>query len=175
MQQIASLKNIKSCEYDNISSFFVTVSAEILANPLSYLFNLAFQFGMFPLCLKTAKAIPIFKNGDKSDISNYRPISILSTSSKILEKLICVRARQFLQKHSILSPTQYGFRPMLSTSDATPDLLTSTYDNINNHQYTALLFLDLKKAFYTVNHEILINKMDDYGIREQLKLSLLLF
>ena len=103
MQQIASLKNKKSRGYDNISAFFIVVGAQVLANPLSYLFNLAFQFGMFPLCLKIAKVIPIFKSGDKSDISNYRPISILSTFSKILEKLMCVRTRKFLHKHSISS------------------------------------------------------------------------
>ena len=137
------------------------MGAQVLANPLSYLFNLAFQFGMFPLCLKTAKVIPVFKSGDKS---NYRSISILLTFSKILEKLICVRTRKFLHKHSILSPTQYGFRPMHWTSDAMLDL-SSTFDNINNHQYTALLVLDLKKVFDAVSHEILINKMNHYGIR----------
>ena len=88
MQQRASLKNKKSCRYDNISAFFIVVGVQVLSNPLSYLFNLAFQFRMFPLCLKTAKVIPIFNSGDKSDISNYRPISIPSTFSKILEKLI---------------------------------------------------------------------------------------
>ena len=96
MQQKASLKNKKSYGYDNISAFFIVVSAQVLANPLSYLLNLAFQFSMFPLCLKTAKVIPIFRGGDKSDISNYLPISILSTFSKFLEKLICVRTRKFL-------------------------------------------------------------------------------
>ena len=114
-QQISSLKNKKSCGHDNISAFFIVVGAQVLANLLSYLFNSAFQFGMFPLCLKTAKVIPIFKSGDKSDISNYRPISILSTFSKILEKLICVRTRKLLLKHSIYprpSMVLVTFRPM---------------------------------------------------------------
>ena len=100
-------------------------------------------------------------------MGNYRPISILSTFLKILEKLIYSRTQSFLEKHSITLPTQYGFRPAYSTSHAMIDILTSTLDNINVNKNTALLLLDLKKAFYrpTVNHDILLNKLNHYGIR----------
>lgn len=165
MQQIHSLKNKKSCGCDNIATYFVILAANVLANPLSILLNYSFEFGIFPECLKTAKIIPIFKSGDKNEINNYRPISILSIFSKILEKLIAIRTRKFLEKHSILMPTQYGFRPMHSTSHAMLDVLTASFDNINHKKYTALLFLDLKKAFDTVNHKILISKLQHYGIR----------
>ena len=98
-------------------------------------------------------------------MGSYRPISILSTFSKILEKLIYSRTQSFLEKHSITLPTQYGFRPAYSTSHAMIDILTSTLDNINVNKNTALLLLDLKKAFDTVNHDIMLKKLNHYGIR----------
>ena len=129
LQEINSLKNKKSCGYDNIPVYFFKVAAKVLATPLSILFNYSLRYGIFPDCLKTAKVVPIFKKGDKNEINNYRPISLLSTFSKILEKLICKRMRRFLDKHSIISSNQYGFRSSLSTTHAMLDVLTSTYDN----------------------------------------------
>ena len=165
MRLIHSLKNNKSSGHDNISAYFLIVTAEVIAIPLTTLFNSAFKLGIFPSCLKIARVIPVFKSGEKTDLNNYRPISILSTFSKILEKLICDRTQLFLDKHSILLSTQYGFRPFHSTSHAMLDLLTSTYDNINDNKHTAFLLLDLKKAFDTVNHSILLRKLQHYGIR----------
>ena len=88
-----------------------------------------------------------------------------SPISKILEKLIHVRAINFFNKHSVLLPTQYGFRANHSTSHALTNVLTSLHDNINDAKYTALLLLDLKKAFDTVNHKTLLTKLEHYGIR----------
>ena len=164
-QQIYSLSSKKSSGPDEISAHFLVVAANVLAFPLTILFNYAFEFGIFPSCLKTAKVIPIFKSGIKTDISNYRPISILSYFSKNFEKLVCKRTRSFLDKNSVLLPTQYGFRPLYSTSHAMLDLLTTSLDNINCNKSTALILLDLKKAFDTLNHNILINKLLHYGIR----------
>ena len=127
MRVIHSLKNNKSSGHDNISAYFLIVAAEVIAIPLTTLFNSTFKLGIFPSCLKIARVIPVFKSGEKTDLNNYRPISILSTFSKILEKLICDRTQLFLDKHSILLSTQYGFRPFHSTLHAMLDLLTSTY------------------------------------------------
>ena len=162
---ILGLKNTKSNGKDNISAYFLKVGAKVIAAPLAQLFNYTFLLGIFPASLKIAKILPIYKSGDKSDVSNYRPISILSPISKILEKLIHVRSINFLNKHSVLLPTQYGFRANHSTSHALTDVLTSLYDNINDENYTALLLLDLKKAFDTVNHKTLLTKLEHYGIR----------
>ena len=147
---ISGLKNTKSNGKDNISAYFLKVAAKVIAAPLAQLCNYTFLLGIFPALLKIAEIVPINKSGDKSDVSNYRPISILSPISKILEKLIHVRSINFFNKHSVLLPTQYGFRANHSTSHALTDVLTSLYDNINDENYTALLLLNLKKAFDTV-------------------------
>ena len=149
--QINSIKNSKSCGHDEVSSYFLKVAANILAAPLSYFFNTCFTSDIFPDCLKIAKVIPVFKWGSKTDTTNYRPISILSPFSK---------TTAYLEKHWLLLPTQFG-----STTHALLDVGTSCYDNINDTNYTALLFLDPKKAFDSVKHEIFIHKLEHYGIR----------
>ena len=107
---ISGLKNTKSNGKDNISAYFLKMAAKVIAAPLAQLFNYTFLLGNFPASLKIAKIVPIYKSGDESDVSNYRPIFILSPISKILEKLIHVRSISFFNKHSVLLPTQYGFR-----------------------------------------------------------------
>ena len=102
---IRSLSSFKSCGFDNIPIFFLNLAADILAHPLALLFESCFALGIFPDKLKIAKIIPVLKKGDRQEISNYRPISILSCLSKILEKLIYVRTVSFLNKNSILIPT----------------------------------------------------------------------
>ena len=161
-----SLNCYKSPGYDNIPVYFIRSVAEILAYPLSILVNHSFELGYFPNCLKTAKIIPLYKSGDKSLPTNYRPISILTCFSKILEKLIYNRLMNFIDKHSVISSTQYGFRKHHSTTHAIADV-TLTYDNINKNEFTGLVFLDLKKAFDTVSHSILLGKLNHYGSRGQ--------
>ena len=115
--------------------------------------------------MKEAKIIPVFKTGDKLLMSNYRPISILSSFSKIFEKCIYKRLFSFFDKHKVLSPNQYSFRPGFNTTHAITDIVTTAYENMGNNHYTGLIFLDLKKAFDTLNHNILISKLNHYGIR----------
>ena len=105
----------KYCGHDNISAYFLKVAIDILTVPLTALFNFSLKYGIFPDCLKAVKIIPIFKQGDKLEVSNYRPIFILTAFSKILEKLLCKKTHSFLNKHSIIVPTHYGFRPSCST------------------------------------------------------------
>ena len=98
------------------------------------LFNHTCNFVVFPDCLETPKVIPVLKGGDSSEISNYWPISIVSIFSEMFEKLIAIWMHTFLDKQSILMPTQYWFRPMHSSLHAMLDLLTSTFDNINQNK-----------------------------------------
>ena len=115
--------------------------------------------------MKNAKVIPLFKTGSKTELSNYRPISLLSCQSKVMEKLIYSRLINYLNKNSILHPNQNGFRSGLSTSNALLDVVTTTYDNINKMLDTLLIFIDYKKAFDTVCHKIFFSKLEHYGIR----------
>ena len=115
--------------------------------------------------MKIAKVVPLYKSSDRSNASNYRPISLLPCLSKVIEKLIYSRLTNFLNKHSILHQNQYDFHQGLSTSHALIDIATRIYDSIEKSFYTALVFVDYQKAFDTVCHGILFSKLERYGIR----------
>ena len=150
---------------DGIDSYFIRISCDVITLYITQLYSLSFDFGIYPECLKTAKIIPIFKTGLKTEVNNYRPISLLSNFSKFLEKLIYSRLTKFLEKHKILRDNQYGFRENLSTTHAMLDIMIKISCNIKNEKITGLIFLDFKKAFDTMSHDILLLKLDHYGIR----------
>ena len=132
---------------------------------LVYLNNESISDGVFPDQLKIARVTPIHKAGDTKCLTNYRPISVLPIFSKISEKLINTRLLDFLTKYSILSNSQYGFRPKLSTSMALLQLVEDLSRAMDEGDYAVGVFIDLAKAFDTVNHGILLSKLEHYGIR----------
>ena len=139
---------------------------EILAPVLFLYFVHAFELGLFPKIFKTAKLIPIFKSGNKQNIQNYCPISLLPSLSKFLEKLIKNRLINFFDKYEIIYDYQYEFRENRSVVHRLLDVSVQTLDAIQNKQHTALLLMDIRKAFDTVSHNIVLQKLYHYGIRE---------
>ena len=115
--------------------------------------------------LKIASAIPIFKKDSKLIVSNYRPISLLSNINKILEKLMFTRVYEFLEKHKCIYKLQFGFRSKHSTNHALINITETIRSALDSKKVAAGIFVDLQKAFDTVNHEILVQKLNHYGVR----------
>ena len=162
---INSLNPHKATGYHNISSYFLRIENKILSPVLSLFFECVFELGVFPQIFKTAKVIPIHKSGNKKLVSNYRPTSLLSSLSKVLNKLIKHRLVNFFNKHNVLYDYRCGFRKKHSVIHALLDVTTLTYDAMQNNSYTALLLMDLRKAFDIVSHHILLHKLYHYGVR----------
>ena len=162
---INSLKNSKSTGYDEFTIKFIKLSAPILVPALEKIFNLSIQTGVYPNSLKVAKVIPIFKKGDPTSVNNYRPISILSPINKIFEKILYSRLISFIDKNQLLYKYQYGFRKNHSTEHALIELVDQIKLNMDKKKMTCGIFIDLSKAFDTVDHQILLAKLENYGIR----------
>ena len=132
--------------------------------PIIKIANISFLTGIHPDHLKIAKVIPIFKSGSKMLTSNYRPILLLSNLNKILEKLMFSRVLTFLEKENLIFNSQFGFRPKHSTNHALINLTEQIKEALDQGQYAVGVFVDLQKAFDTVNHNILMQKLNRYGI-----------
>ena len=161
---IAQLPNKKSHGYDKINNCLLKELRPVIIAPLNIAFNRSLEEGIFPDSMKDADTVPLFKSKCKLDCNNYRPISLLITLSKLLEKIIYNRTIAFLSKHDILFSSQYGFRKKHSCSDAIMEL-SEILKNNENGIHTACVFLDLSKAFDTLDPEILPKKMQNYEIR----------
>ena len=154
----------KACGIDNLPSKLLKHSAPVISKPLSFLVNLSLKTGSFPQKWKTAKITPLHKSGDTTNTDNYRPISVLPTLSKILEREIHRQIMTYLETHSLLSRNQFGYRSKRSTQLATTLFLDNIRFEINKGKLVGALFIDLSKAFDTIGHSILLNKLPASGI-----------
>ena len=162
---IKSFKTKKSTGEDGISMELLKQLCEPCSTPISTLINMSLQQGIFPDAMKIAKVIPIHKAKATDIFNNYRPISLLSNVSKILEKVVHRRLLSFMTKHRILYDGQYGFRPKRSTIDAITDFVSDVLPSLDKRNTSLAVYLDLSKAFDTINHGILLRKLEYYGIR----------
>lgn len=162
---IFSLAPSAACGYDDVSSSILRGTAWNVVDILSHLVNLSFQSGVFPEALKKAVVVPIHKKDNKRNVENYRPISLLSVFSKLYEKLMKSRLVSFLSKHNFLSDHQFGFREGRGCEQALEAFLDRVSQDLNDGKTVAALFLDVCKAFDTVNHDLLLRKIYAIGVR----------
>ena len=165
LKVIKSFKSKKSSGNDGISMTLIKQLGPSCSIPITYIINLSLSQGIVPDSMKLAKVIPIFKSKSRNSFSNYRPISLLATISKILEKVVYRRLYSFLTVNNILYDRQYGFRSGRSTIHAVTEFMSDILPALDDNHKCVSVFLDLSKAFDTIDHNILIDKLKFYGVR----------
>lgn len=155
----------KGCGPFSIPSIVLFHMRHKLAKPISWIANICIMTGIHPDKLKLQKVIPFFKKGSKLSTANYRPISLLSNINKIIEKLVFNRVLSFLNRNNVIYEKQFGFRPKHSTNHALINIVDTISNAIDSGKLAAGVFVDFQKAFDTVDHNILISKLEHYGIR----------
>ena len=167
LKQLKCLKLKKATGLDGLPARLLKDSAAVIADCVKHLLNLSIETGAVLSEWKQAKVVPLFKSGSKDDLDNCRPISVLPILSKILEKAVFHQLHSYLSENSLLSPYQSGFRENHSTQMAVTFLTDKIRGNMDKGLLTGAAFIDLKKAFDTVPHDGLLNKLYRYGIQDQ--------
>ena len=161
---IKSLQPKNSCDIDGLSTKLIKNIATEISWPLAHVYRLSLSSGIFPAGLKNSRTVPIFKTGNPELCDNYRPIALLSTLSKILEKIISVQLVNHLDRNNILYKHQYGFERNKSTEHSLIHATNYISRAMNDNKYCVGVFFDLRKAFDVCSHDILLMKLSKMGV-----------
>lgn len=171
LKTISLLKNKKSCGIDQISVRVLKCISESVCEPIAHLANVMFLTQRFPSELKTGIITPVYKKGERNCVANYRPVTVLSVFSKVLERLLYARMVEFADKYKLISDCQHGFRAGRSTESAAAGLVDFVYKRMDQGDYVAGLFFDLSRAFDSLDHNFFLKKLVGCGFRDIAELA----
>lgn len=154
----------KSAGPDNLDPYLLMTAADIITEPVTYIFNLSLLSNSIPQIWKAAYVLPLLKGGDPSELNNYRPISKLPALAKVLESLVNSQLKNYLSANNILSEAQSGFRTGHSTISAALSVTNDIINTLDKKQHCAALFIDLSKAFDSVDHALLLTRLSSIGL-----------
>ena len=160
---ISTVNTKKATGLDGISAKFIRDGCSVIASPITHILNLSLSQSTVPNAFKEARVVPLYKKGGRGEVGNYRPVSILPVVSKIFERIVYDQLSKHLDKHNILYKYQSGFRKSYSTETALIDLSDRIKFSMDNGLYTGMVMIDLQKAFDTVNHAIMSDKLGAIG------------
>ena len=172
MHYLSKLTPSHSCGHDNLSAITLKCIANEICECLTLIINQTITTGVFHNQLKIAKVVPIFKKNVQTDVKNYRPISVLPTISKIFENVMQTQLMEYFTSHNLLASQQYGFRSNRSTELATLKLIDRNVNCMNQNSCPINIYLDLSQAFDSLNYEILLFKLQYYGLQAKALLLL---
>ena len=165
-QIISNMKSSKSCGLDNMDSYVIKLAKDELTPVITHIINLSIQSRIFPALWKFSKVIPLHKKNEVTQPSNYRPVSLLAITSKILERAIFQQFIEYLEGNNLLHPSHHGFRKDHSTATALLEMYNTWIDALEEDEITAVVLLDLSAAFDLVDTKILLDKLKLYGFKE---------
>ena len=159
------MPNKTSYGYDKISNIMLKKLAKSISYPLQIIFNQSISYGIFLEKMKLAEVIPLYKGKEHDKVINYQPITLLIPISKLLQKVVYKRLYTFLEKNGTFFESQYSFRSKRSCEHTIMELMSLLLHTRNAHLHSAGIFLDLSKAFNTLNHSVQIKILERYGVR----------